>query len=652
MDNDLIARRLRPPSQPNSRTSRQPADQSGQPSPWDFALSNEAQFAPPKPQTTPLDPPFAPQFGQAGPTPRADVPWDRPDPEPWPPTEPMWPTADAYPTTGDEPAAADGPVTAGPGDPLAASNHAATPDSAVPWRAEWPAADALGESAAPWDRPDGNAAADEWRDPDDALAPVVADVQSTATWAAWNGNTDDNRNGVQPPADDRLYSAGSSSLPEWPTDDDLTHTPTAPAWSPVEPPAMPQTPDWTDPTVDAGSPIAQDLQVADEPIVAEEPLLAEEPRMAQAAAEPFVAADEPDSEPEAGSQAATPPQPAGPRFEVRTPPNTQVVAVTPGGTPQNMVLRIELAIVDESHRPNPAESAKRVGPDADVRRPQFEPRETEGGSVPEPEYIWDVPPVAPNEAKEQPQQRAREVQPPAQPPYPPQPTQHVAPPPSAWLPPTPPTPPTQPTPPAGPVLPQTLDWELPEIMPRQPTVSTPAPAPTWAMTQPAPSPEPEPPQYVAPSTPSTPQYQKLTRPQYPQAAPLYQPPARDSVQYDSWQQTGQAAYPPAAQPAWPQSQQPFSRPTRPQQMPQPMPPAPTLRSAPAAGAGARPADMATDQSDLWFLNNQPTAAEAEGDAQPENKSRFWLTAVLTFVFAGVVIALVLLFIQLMTSVLR
>jgi hypothetical protein len=63
--------------------------------------------------------------------------------------------------------------------------------------------------------------------------------------------------------------------------------------------------------------------------------------------------------------------------------------------------------------------------------------------------------------------------------------------------------------------------------------------------------------------------------------------------------------------------------------------------------------VAADQADLWFLNNQPAAvAVADDEVHPEGKSNSILTAGLTIGFALLVIVLVLVFIQLMTSLLR
>jgi len=66
MDNDLMARRLRPPSQPPSpQASPHASPQNGQPQPIEAGPGQD------------WDEPITPD-----PAARADVPWDRPAPEP------------------------------------------------------------------------------------------------------------------------------------------------------------------------------------------------------------------------------------------------------------------------------------------------------------------------------------------------------------------------------------------------------------------------------------------------------------------------------------------------------------------------------------------------------------------------------------------
>jgi len=120
MDNDLMARRLRPPYEPTPAN-----DQSlSQPSPWDVQLTDDGSFAPNAATPPQQDPPFAPPDTAT----RADVPWDRPAPEAWPPAE----------DSGTDYSQA---WSAQPAPPA--------PEPVLP---AWPAIDPLGD-AAPWDTP-------------------------------------------------------------------------------------------------------------------------------------------------------------------------------------------------------------------------------------------------------------------------------------------------------------------------------------------------------------------------------------------------------------------------------------------------------------------------------------------------------------------
>ena len=476
MDNDLMARRLRPSSQPTPSHGQSPAQP---PAPWDVPLADEGPFAPAQSAEPEQDPPFAPPDPQA----RADVPWDRPAPESW------------------------------------------------PW------ADPLGD-AAPSDRP----ASDDSLDPDDAMAPVVAEVNAPArVWHEWmssggaNGDggngtgyatastpepmtvaahSDQPRGGDEPrpnalgeSLDRQTASPGAASpggsgppLPEWPAEDDLT-PPSSSRGTVMPEDSLPTTPA--------------------------------------------------DSAPSAEPSGV---QPVAPAPSLTPVVRSAQILPSPPGSPQNMVLRIELAIVDES-RVNPADAAERFGPDADVRAPEYNPR-TDEGRAPEPEYIWDVP--------------AADVQP------------QLAPPPSTWLSPAQPTPPNN----------QPAPWSPPP-QPEPQTPSPVAPAPTWALTEPTPSDTPEPPQY---SPPSAPRYQQ----------------------------------PPAPRSAWSPS-------------PSPDP----LSGLPAA------LSTAVEPAGRGFTSNQPeVATAADHDAEPMGKSSPLLTAGLTVGFAILVVVLVLVFFQLMTSLLR
>ena len=673
MDNDLMARRLRPPSQPTPANGQQPAQAS---SPWDVPLADgqiappDGQLPPQDPQFAPQDPPFAPPDGQWGPDPqaRADVPWDRPDPEPWPPAD-------------DE--AADVPQTW--------SAQGGVPAAPTP-QPDWPVADSLeGEAAPPWDRPTANEA-DESHDPYDAMAPVVSDVIQTpaGAWEGWNGNghhatpgapepmkvaahsdgpldSDESRavpwsepaSTPSPPTSGSAPGAGNvggpDPVPDWPAEDDLTVTPPT-SRGPVMPEdSWPVTPPVAPPVAPAVAPTPAD------PALAAVRELKPEPEPA---------------EPEAPVAPQTTPEPAAA-------PTVSAMVMPSGANPQNMVLRIEVAIVDESRRANPADAAKRVGPDADVRRPEYEPRNHGGrASMPEPEYLWDAPPGAPD----QPQQRRPRYPAPANA-QPAAPARRVSPPPSAWH-------------PAAPVVPQptSIDWELPAVGAAQPMVDPPAPwltpapaqspyqqpaqapAPTWALTQPTPPYQPPAPLYQppAPQPPATPQYPAAYPPQpyppqayqpapqdyhttpqeYQPAPPQYQPPAPQPSAWPPAQPIGPAHDPLAGLPAAPYvAPSPYApapyapiapTPATPQQMP-----VQSFQSAPAAGSRARTGQVAADQADLWFLSNQPAATTlADDDAQPEGRSSSILTAALTIGFALLVIFLVLVFIQFMTSLLR
>ena len=681
MDNDLMARRLRPPSQPTAHNGA--SGQPGKPpSPWDVSLTEDGSFAPPQPQVPENDPPFAPPDPEA----RADVPWDRPAPEAWPPTED---SGTDYPQTW----AAVG------GTPAAHDPQPAEHDPQL----DWPVADATGD-ATPWDRP----ANDQSSDPDDAMAPVVADVNSPAgIWHEWsgngtadgyaangngNGNGHANRasggNGInyaaastpepmtvvahsdQPRGSDEprsdqwvdspMLGGTGPSLPEWPAEDDLT--PPSSSRGPVMPEdSWPVTPQ--DPT-----PVPQPAPWEAAEAAAPNPAPAPTPEPEQPAT------PEPEQPAMPAEQPAQPQPIATPSSGVTPIVTSAQIVPSAAGSPQNMVLRIELAIVDESHRANPADAAKRVGPDADVRAPEYNPRIHGGRApMPEPEYEWGAPPRKAQDP------RANQRQPGQGPQQP----RHVAAPPSAWGP--------------APAQPQQMDWDLPQIggpqvggpqvggpqfgnpSPDQPAPwSTPpqhqspqqqavAPPPTWAMTEPTPPLQPEPPQYMPP--PVAPQYQQPQQGyQQPQeqawpsarsADPLYGVPAAPNQQ-PTYEQSAyqQPTYqqPTYQQPApYPQAQQPVPYSQGAPSMPaQSQYPVPSVQSAPAAGSRARTgqANAAADQADLWFLNNQPAATAAEDDAQGVAKSSSLLTAGLTVGFALLVIVLVLVFIQLMTSLLK
>ena len=778
MDNDLMARRLRPPYEPTPAN-----DQSlSQPSPWDVHLADDGSFAPNEATPPQQDPPFAPPDPAA----RADIPWDRPAPEAWPPAE----------DSGTDYSQA---WSAQPAPPA--------PEPVLP---AWPAIDPLGD-AAPWDTPASAL------DPDDAMAPVVADVDATAgPWHEWtdsgaegyaaaggNGsgyadNAADGANGFHyaitsqpesmivaaqgdqphggdeprsadepPSADEPRPDAWADALDTSPVTSDgpLTpefaspampedETPTAPhaPWEQAEGnaeaqaevvagPAMPEdeTPTappafWaeaeanSEPQAEVANPEAQAEVVAgptmpeDETptpeyswptIHGDETATAAPWAEAEAVAGPTISEDETptaapafwvDAEANSEAQAEVVAGPTMPEDETPTPEyswptihedetataapweqaegnaeaQTEVVAVptadtpeptavtpelepvqawalpavepvpaplappppvtpepepeqawalpaiepvpapltppqpavtpiiasaefvpSPSGSPQSMVLRIELAIVDESQRANPADAARRVGPDADARAPQYDPRpDGDRAPLPWPDYLWNVPPI--DVPKQQRGPRQAEPR-------------------RAW--------------PPAPVQPTQLDWDLPQLSgpgpdqpapwstpQRQPQLLPPvAPPPSWALTQPTPPSAPEPPQFAPPSAP---RYQQPAWPPSQSTDPLYGLPAAPNEQ--------PAGYSPAGYQPAPQS------PSMPAQVQYPVP---SVQSAPAAGWRAR-------------IGLPAAASAADDDAQPMGRSSSVMTAGLTIGFALLVIVLVLVFVQLMTSLLR
>jgi hypothetical protein len=154
-----------------------------------------------------------------------------------------------------------------------------------------------------------------------------------------------------------------------------------------------------------------------------------------------------------------------------------------------------------------------------------------------------------------------------------------------------------------------------------------APPPTWALTEPTPPAMPEAPQYMPPA-PAPRQQLPARRPQYPPLVPQSQQPAwppRNSPD----PLRGLAAAP-NQQPASYQAQ--VYQPAQSQYSAQP------VQSVPPA--------------DAWFLPSEPIAAAQDEDVQPATPTSSLLTAGLTVGFALLVIVLVLVFIQLMTSLLK
>jgi hypothetical protein len=167
---------------------------------------------------------------------------------------------------------------------------------------------------------------------------------------------------------------------------------------------------------------------------------------------------------------------------------------------------------------------------------------------------------------------------------------------------------TEPAPPVVPAQPAPLSpslWSMATPAPQRPERRASAPAPTWAETPTGPAYEPEPPKYL-------PTYESMEQ---SAGAPAQ---VRDPL-------AGlQMAPVPSPHHSQAQSRQ-------------------TIQSAPAAVARAL----------TGFVSNRPPAVGLqETAAQPEAKSSSILTAGLTIGFALLVVVLVLVFIQLMTSLLR
>ncbi|HEY8136176.1 MAG TPA: hypothetical protein VIF08_09070 [Candidatus Limnocylindrales bacterium] len=317
----------------------------------------------------------------------------------------------------------------------------------------------------------------------------------------------------------------------------------------------------------------------------------------------WAASPEPEPEPAPAGWAASPePEPEPAPTPVAHVADLQL-PVQLSANQQNIVLRIELAIVDESRRPDAVHVVRRVGQDGDVLDLEYEPRDGGRGLAPWPEYIWDTPP-------EMTRLRRRE---PGEQPHP-----DVAPAVDRQS--------ARPT-----SQPMTLDWELPAVGPAQ---SMPDPrAPSAPTVQP-----------VAPYVPAPPQHELPTQPKHPPAAQLPYPPADPLYGLPAAPNPQPARYsPPGYQPA------PYS-PSMPTQGQYPVP---AVQSAPAAGARAGQVNAAADRADLWFLSTQPAAATA-ADEEPghANRPRTLMTVGLTIGVALLVLVLMLVFIQLMTSLLR
>jgi hypothetical protein len=319
-------------------------------------------------------------------------------------------------------------------------------------------------------------------------------------------------------------------------------------------------------------------------------------------------------------QTAAVPEPAAPAAAPQPaaePPVPQVYSTAANAPHQPLVLRIELAIVDESNRVRPADAARRVGPqldeDADAqaptpRHPEFEPRNHVApptDEIVEHQPTADYAPIVEHEpipeATAAPWLEAETAEPPADLPW--------------ALPPLEPIAPQQPAPVQSAPPPVAQSYFPPE--------SPAAPVDAWTVAAPVRDP-------LAMLPAAT-----FAAPAAPVAQPVYTPQP-------------EAAFAPTVPVVQPAVVQPVVVESAPVAQP-----APALAPAVVAAAPARPAANAA-QSDLWFLASEPDIAVAEEPSaekktgQPSNL----LTMGLTVAMAIVVIVLVLVFIQLMTSLLR
>ncbi|MEX2547765.1 MAG: hypothetical protein WD830_08250 [Chloroflexota bacterium] len=686
MDNDLMARRLRPPSEPMQTTNQPPSMHPADPTEdWTPPTQQSAEGAPawtPAPDDAPVwTPPV-----------RDDVPWDRPT-DFDPPTD----TATLDTAAPDEPAwdrpTADDWVDPDPVDDRTPDMFDANPDSPAGQMPAWPmhaapVATVVSASVASNEFVGQSVATD----PDDAYAPVLGDVSQPVAhaWPEPNGH-DSGRNDPTISAE-RIAQAPVSGASSEPVGAPLAatadwHEPAEPAMSwpestaiqndsppaAVEPTGFAQT--GFGPTPPAGlfgNGVAT-FAHADPPEPAATEPLPSEP-------EPFAPID-PAPEP-VPAAAVEQPQPETPQ---QMPQPAQPYSTAPA--PQApLVVRIELAILDDSHRlVSAAEAARRVNeldfppatPEparAEVahvtpRHPAFEPRGNNGGVhdaapvelspfVPEAPAQWIEPtapqptaPVAPVQAVapapwQNPQQAP--VSPPDwQQPQFVQPTEM----PAAFQPATAPMPPWGPAPAsfAQAAWPNVDSMSVPTVAPTQagapsfapPPVVEPAPAaaPPWA--QPASAGDPlaglpaaptasrpvfaPPPAYAAPQEPMP--YAPLG------PAAMASPVTQQLIPHAS------VAAPAFAPP-------PYVEPERSQPLP--------AASPRMVASAALPAVSAQDQSDLWFLATEPDDVnDGNEDAISEGKEPSQiLTAILTIGMAILVIVLVLVFIQLMTSLLR
>ena len=261
-------------------------------------------------------------------------------------------------------------------------------------------------------------------------------------------------------------------------------------------------------------------------------------------------------------------------------------STTAPGAPTNLVVRIELAIVDDGRRLVTVTPEREATTPTTPRHPEFDPRAPRAPRAPEPESAeaWIEPSAVPQPTGSAPWDEA--------------PSTPLATEPAPWA------------------APAAAPWAAPAAPEPEPAAPTPEPV-AWAPAAISPASEFfAPPEWNVPHDPETP-------------APWAPTPAAPPQAHQS------ASFAPTTfEPASYASQQPAAA--------MPM----TADSRPSAAAA-----VASD-NDLWFLSTEPTEAEVAAAPAATKEPSSALTGFLTIGMAVLVIVLVLVFIQLMTSLLR
>jgi hypothetical protein len=341
------------------------------------------------------------------PAPSEDVPWDRPA-EFEPPQEARAQTPRDEPAP-PAPAAAEAPWDVAPPFELGDLEAPRWDQPARPEPWDQPATatsehDATGEPEQPVVAitAEKRDAASMSRDPYDENAPVLSDVTRPVppSWPTWNGNGA--RAETHTPAPATSPTPPSADCASGPTPPDDLFTDTAALQLEPEPEPQPDEAEapWPEPEPEPAAPWP-DVAATGDPPAADEPTwpVAEETLDVQPRAWEVPDEDEPLRE------FGNPMEPDRPQVEHSDQPLPVAVTAhvspysTSPTTPTNLLVRIELALVDEGGRISAAERARPVGPtaadwaeaepafpDVTPRDPQFDPRthQAEAGAPPPP----------------------------------------------------------------------------------------------------------------------------------------------------------------------------------------------------------------------------------------------------------------------------